>query len=486
MSEDQNAIKPAGPPKELKKISDTIWELPISYKQGMRVPARIIASEELIKSMDAGVFNQVSNVACLPGIQKYAYCMPDGHWGYGFPIGGVAAFDIENGGVISPGGIGFDINCLVKGSKILTQYGFSMAIEEFEREFTDETLNVGEYNLKLKKCAHKVTSFDLDTKSFSPKEVAMFMKKKHAGSVYRITTKLGYTLEVTGDHPILTSQGMINAVELKEGQEIAVYPFEGTSYQKIDSILIVHDETLFTKQELDELLKRDLFPLNLKSNSVPIITKLFGYLIGDGQIYLSKEKGFVCAYGEKEDLETIKNDFVTLGFSAQIYGRRRDHTIQTKYGAVSFNRENFELHVSSKALAKLFFALGYPRGKKTNTPFEVPFWIRQGPLWLQRLFLSGLFGAELSKPRTHTKTGFDCPTLSMNKNTNLLDNARNYCIQIITMLEGFGVDVHKLLVRDDFVNLQGKTSRLKLQISSQEENLLRLWSNIGFSYNHKT
>ncbi|MEK6950381.1 MAG: RtcB family protein [Nanoarchaeota archaeon] len=99
------------PPPELKQISEVEWELPITYKKGMLVPARIIATKELIQAMDAGVFNQVSNVACLPGIQKYAYCMPDGHWGYGFPIGGVAAFDPEQGGVISPGGIGFDINC---------------------------------------------------------------------------------------------------------------------------------------------------------------------------------------------------------------------------------------------------------------------------------------------------------------------------------------------------------------------------------------
>ena len=68
-----------GPPPELKKVSDTIWELPTSFKEGMRVPARIIATEELIKTMDAGVFEQISNVATLPGIQKYAYCMPDGH-----------------------------------------------------------------------------------------------------------------------------------------------------------------------------------------------------------------------------------------------------------------------------------------------------------------------------------------------------------------------------------------------------------------------
>jgi len=98
-----------GPPKEIKKISDFVWELPISFKKGMRVPARIIASEKLIKEMDAGVFDQISNVATLPGIVNYAYCMPDGHWGYGFPIGGVAAFDVENDGIISPGGIGFDI-----------------------------------------------------------------------------------------------------------------------------------------------------------------------------------------------------------------------------------------------------------------------------------------------------------------------------------------------------------------------------------------
>lgn len=97
-------------PKELKKISSTIWELPATYKEGMVVPARIYGTEKLIANMDDGVFEQVSNVATLPGITKYALCMPDGHWGYGFPIGGVAAMDPETG-VISPGGIGFDINC---------------------------------------------------------------------------------------------------------------------------------------------------------------------------------------------------------------------------------------------------------------------------------------------------------------------------------------------------------------------------------------
>jgi tRNA-splicing ligase RtcB len=94
----------------VNRVSDQLWEIPASEKPGMLVPARIYASEKILTSMDRGVFEQVTNVACLPGIRRYALCMPDGHWGYGFPIGGVAAFDRDTG-VISPGGVGYDVNC---------------------------------------------------------------------------------------------------------------------------------------------------------------------------------------------------------------------------------------------------------------------------------------------------------------------------------------------------------------------------------------
>jgi tRNA-splicing ligase RtcB len=101
---------------EIRRISEFVWEIPPSAKPGMLVPARIWASEALLQGMDQGVFEQVTNVACLPGIVRAALCMPDGHWGYGFPIGGVAAFGTEDG-IISPGGIGFDINC---GMRLIT------------------------------------------------------------------------------------------------------------------------------------------------------------------------------------------------------------------------------------------------------------------------------------------------------------------------------------------------------------------------------
>jgi tRNA-splicing ligase RtcB (3'-phosphate/5'-hydroxy nucleic acid ligase) len=92
--------------------SDYEWEIP---RQGaMKVPALIYASEALLREMDHKVYEQAVNVATLPGIVKACYAMPDAHWGYGFPIGGVAAFDPDEGGVVSAGGVGFDISCGVR------------------------------------------------------------------------------------------------------------------------------------------------------------------------------------------------------------------------------------------------------------------------------------------------------------------------------------------------------------------------------------
>ena len=96
----------------LERRSEFEWVIPQSGR--MQVPAVIYAAESLIEDMDPKVQEQLSNVAALPGIQRAAYAMPDAHWGYGFPIGGVAAFDPHRGGVVSAGGVGFDISCGVR------------------------------------------------------------------------------------------------------------------------------------------------------------------------------------------------------------------------------------------------------------------------------------------------------------------------------------------------------------------------------------
>ena len=94
------------------RVDETTWR--IEPHGAMRVPAIIYADEKLMRDMDDKVYDQATNVAMLPGIVQASYAMPDAHWGYGFPIGGVAAFDAEHGGVVSAGGVGFDISCGVR------------------------------------------------------------------------------------------------------------------------------------------------------------------------------------------------------------------------------------------------------------------------------------------------------------------------------------------------------------------------------------
>lgn len=97
----------------LKRIDKIRWEIP-KYDRRMRVPGRVYADDQLIEKMRGDrTLEQAANVAMLPGIYKYSIVMPDGHQGYGFPIGGVAAFDVKEG-VISPGGVGYDVNCGVR------------------------------------------------------------------------------------------------------------------------------------------------------------------------------------------------------------------------------------------------------------------------------------------------------------------------------------------------------------------------------------
>jgi tRNA-splicing ligase RtcB (3'-phosphate/5'-hydroxy nucleic acid ligase) len=116
-------------PASLVRKSDVEWWIPPIDR--MRVPGVIYASESLIRDMDEKVREQVSNVATLPGIQRASYAMPDAHWGYGFPIGGVAAFDPQEGGIVSAGGVGFDISCGVRTLRT----GLSLdAVEPLKRE----------------------------------------------------------------------------------------------------------------------------------------------------------------------------------------------------------------------------------------------------------------------------------------------------------------------------------------------------------------
>jgi tRNA-splicing ligase RtcB (3'-phosphate/5'-hydroxy nucleic acid ligase) len=145
-------------PARFTRVDGTTWRVEPSGT--MRVPVIIYADENLVQDMDDKVLEQAANVARLPGIVQASYVMPDAHWGYGFPIGGVAAFDADRGGVISAGGVGFDISCGVR--TMLT--GLSVAdILPVQKQLADSlfvgsesaiTLDTAEMDAMLAKGAH--------------------------------------------------------------------------------------------------------------------------------------------------------------------------------------------------------------------------------------------------------------------------------------------------------------------------------------------
>lgn len=123
---------------KLTKISEAVWELPKSFKKGMKVPVRVIGSKKLVEELEEVVFEQASNVACLPGLVGQVIVLPDAHSGYGAPIGSVFAVDPRNGGIISPGAVGYDINC---GVRLISTNLTKDEVKPRIRELVDKLFN---------------------------------------------------------------------------------------------------------------------------------------------------------------------------------------------------------------------------------------------------------------------------------------------------------------------------------------------------------
>jgi tRNA-splicing ligase RtcB len=474
--------------ENLKKISNYLWEIPPSFRPDMRVPARIYATEKMLEQIfkDRSLW-QLVNVATLPGILKYSLAMPDIHEGYGFPIGGVAAFDAKNG-VISPGGVGYDINCLHPDARVLIQHNTWLTIKQMEKKWKEVELR--HVNFK--------------EKSLKNSSLKYFLKRKEKNYLYEIATKAGYKLKVTGDHPIYTPDGMKETKKLKIKEKIAVFPFQGTKYEEPQKKVIINETDIkkslskFNKtikgnafeQILMFLKKRNLLPLKYNSPQLPFLLKIMGYVLGDGSISFigKKKKGVVWFYGKSEDLETIRQDLIEIGFSpSRIYQRKRHHKISTHYKKYQFSRIEYSFKVQSTGFAILLHALGLPVGLKTCQKYEIPQWIFNAPLWQQRLFLAAFFGAELSCPSVFGKYNFYNLQLNMSKAVTLKENAYKFLTQIQKLLKNFGVKCAPIVEVNGYKyeGKRGQTTGLRLQILSNTENLLKFLETVGYEYNHK-
>jgi len=423
-----------------RKIDEVRWELPKGFKPGMRVPGLVFASEKLMRQIERGAVEQLANVATLPGIYKYSIAMPDIHEGYGFPIGGVAAFDAYEG-VISPGGVGFDINCLSPDSEILTEHGFRIRLSD------------------LPKKPHGLRVYDAEEGHNDYSDLLFVAVREADEFAIRLITESGRSLEGSADHPILTPEGYRQMGELRAGDSIVVYPFEGVEYEERSGVLL--DESVFEDHQVRRYLReRGLIPLRWEDPRIGTIARLLGFAMGDGHLGEMSGRLHISFYGLKDTLEEVWRDLKRLGVSASLYTRRGD---------------NSELRVASRSFALLMERLGMPKGKKSEVPFSVPEWIREAPLWVKRNFLAGLFGADGSAPIFKRYTPLPIH-LTQHKRSGLEDSLLGYLKDVADLLREFGIS--SLIYRIETV--EGSVS-YRLVIEG-DENIRNFLGRVGYEY----
>jgi tRNA-splicing ligase RtcB len=472
----------------VSRIDEWRFMIPQSYREGMRVPGIIYADEQMMDHIwRENTQSQVANVACLPGIVTASLAMPDIHFGYGFPIGGVAAFDPQEGGVISPGGVGYDINCLSADTQVLHEFGYTIKIKDFEEKWPKERI----------KCMKLNPGQPSDT------DIINFIKIKPQHQVYEIVTASGKKIIATEDHPFYTEYGMLPFKNIKG--RIAVYPFEGVPYKEPTDDIIVDEEKIkklllelgkgksgnASRQILCYLRKRNLLPIKFSSWQFPYLLKIAGYVFGDGTMNFLKKnkKGYVWFYGKSEDLEKIREDIKKIGFTpSRVYQRKREHKFKTFYREYRISNIESSVKVGSTAFALLLAALGVPLGEKVSQPYSIPQYLSRAALWQKRLFLAALFGAELTSPKAFNKRNYNfyTPILAMNKKVKFLKNGNNFLRDIANILEEFGVQNNKISRAKSYIGKKGDVSyRFCLILSSAPESLINLWGRVGFEYNRE-
>jgi tRNA-splicing ligase RtcB len=444
---------------KLNKVSENIYEIP---KIGeMNKPARIYANEKLLEEIkEDDTLRQVKNMAKLPGLEKYSIVMPDGHQGYGFPIGGVAAVNQENG-VISPGGIGYDINCLTADSEVMLENGRRKNISELKDEFEGEKAVVA---------AEKTVESDI-----------ILFTENEDKQVFKVETETGEEIEATPDHPFMTDQGMKELENLSKGSRIHIRPFKGVEDSKPEEFTIL-DKKDFKDEDhrlIDALEERGLLPLKSTENELNTLLKLVGFHTGDGSF---NNRGETTFYAEKEDLKSIQADIEKLGFKpSNIYSRERNHSVKD----TEFERTEHSVKSTSKAFQKLLVKLGAPKGEKTQQSFTTPSYLSKLGDWQKALYLSTFFGAEMSAPATQIPKNFYCPKISQNKALDKEESGRQFIQEIKEYLGSLGIKTNSVEEFETKENQHGKVKRFRVGIKNDSENLINFFQKIGYRYNHE-
>ena len=465
-----------GWPGKLRKLDDFRWEIPKDYKPGMRVPGLVFADEAMMQSIaEDQALEQVANVACLPGIVDHALAMPDIHWGYGFPVGGVAATRLTDG-VVSPGGIGYDINCLPGESRILLAEGAWVALADVVASEARAPLAVT----------------DLASGESSVGRVTHAITRVQPADPVRIRTAAGDELLATSDHPLWTPAGMTEASELRSGDLVAVHPFTGQPYERPEHRLLVSEDDVrrvaggvgpgAPSAEIDELRSRGLLPLYLDDFRMAALLRLIGFVTGDGHIGSGRQRASAF-YGRATDLEALRSDVGLLGFTSSRVYSRRQHRVAGRHGDSQISTVESSVRVPARSFGLLLRALGAPAGNKTTQIYRTPDWILSAPRWQKRLYLAGYFGAEMSAPRLVSRYDLQSPGVGVNKASVFSANAAEFLGDIQRLLGD--LDVESSIVgpsaEDPPADGSGRV-RWRLLVSSKPVNLIRLYTTVGFAF----
>ncbi|MCG1003631.1 RtcB family protein [Halobacterium noricense] len=427
----------------------------------MRVPARIFANETLLEDIQNDkTLEQLRNVACMPGVVAPALCMPDGHQGYGFPVGGVAAFDAEDG-YISPGAVGFDINCIAGDSEVRLPFGRTKPIREFLDDFEGSEAVV------------PATDDEYDS------EVRLATETR-SRTVHEIRTAVGDRLESTADHEFRTPDGMRPLRDLEPGDQVFVSPFEGLSDKRPPEFVVL-DESDFEDEDpqlVSVLKERDILPLKSTDKAFNHLLKLVGFHTGDGAF--NRERSWF--YGDPEDLETIRDDIEAVGFKpSKIYEREREHEVRGN----SFERTEYSTRSTSNAFKQLLIRLGAPDGRKTDSSFTVPDYLDRLADWQKALYLSAFFGAEMSAPDSVARTNLYAPAVSHNRLVKHEQAGEQFMRDLMRHLNDLGIKTNNLEVVERGESTAGETVRFRFGIKTAERNLIRFFTTVGYRYNRE-
>jgi tRNA-splicing ligase RtcB len=440
----------------LERVRENVWEIP--QEGEMRVPARVLASERLLEEIEQDrTLQQLRNTTHLPGIRKYALCMPDGHQGYGFPVGGVAGIDAEDG-CISPGAVGYDINCLPGETEVSLSHGRHVPISDLEGRFEDERAVVATGGDRVG------SAIRLFTES-GPRPV------------YEVTTAEGDTVRATADHQFRTPDGMVDLDDLEVGDTVFTSGFRGLPDERPEEFVVLSEADFEdeNRQLVSFLEDNGLLPLKSTDDAFHRLLKLVGFHTGDGS-FAGPQTWF---YADPDDLERIRADVSALGFTpSRIYERERDHDIDGK----TFSRTEYSVKVGAKGFKKLLVKLGAPVGKKVESPFTTPDYLDRLTDWQRALYLAAYFGAEMNAPAAQHEKNLYCPKVSQNRVEPVADAGEQFLEEIAAYLDGLGIGTNEV---ERFDAEKEGTERLRLGIKNDSETLIRFFSAVGYRYNRE-